>query len=171
MRSHDSPTVFVGRHAQLRTLAESGRRTRREGVRTVLVHGEAGVGKTRLLEEHLRGLPGDRVAVGGCLEAGADGVPFAPFTTLLRELLRSGGPTTDPAVDLGRLLPELGGAGGRTDEGRARLFESVLTFLEERARPEGLTLVLEDLHWADASTRDLLVFLLRNLGPAPSTCW
>ena len=167
MRSHDSPTVFVGRHAQLSTLTRSGCRTRREGARTVLVRGEAGVGKTRLLEEHLRGLPEDRVAVGGCLEAGSDGIPFAPFTTLLRELLRSGGPTTDPAVDLGRLLPELGEAGDRTDEGRARLFESVLTFLEERARPDGLTLVLEDLHWADASTRDLLVFLLRNLGPAP----
>ncbi|SIO85634.1 helix-turn-helix transcriptional regulator [Nocardiopsis sp. JB363] len=165
MRLRDPSTVFVGRRAQLSTLTADGRRTRREGARTVLVCGEAGVGKTRLLEEHLRGLPEARVAVGGCLEVGSDGLPFAPFTALLRELLRSGGPTTDQAVDLGRLLPELGGAGGGTDESRARLFESVLTFLEERARPDGLTLVLEDLHWADASTRDLLLFLLRNLGP------
>ena len=167
MRFHDPSTVFVGRRAQLSALTEDGRRTRREGARTVLVRGEAGVGKTRLLEEHLRGLPEARVAVGGCLEVGSDGLPFAPFTALLRELLRSGGPTTDPAVDLGRLLPELGGTVGGTDESRARLFESVLTFLEERARPEGLTLVLEDLHWADASTRDLLLFLLHNLGPTP----
>ncbi|MBR8742060.1 helix-turn-helix transcriptional regulator [Nocardiopsis sp. MG754419] len=167
MRIHDPSAVFVGRHPHLSTLAADGRRARRDGARAVLVCGEAGVGKTRLIEEHLRRVPGVRSAVGGCLEVGADGLPFAPFTALLRALLRAGGPSTAPTADLGRLLPELGGAGGGTDEGRARLFEAVLTFLEERARPEGLTLVLEDLHWADASTRDLLVFLLRNLGSAP----
>ncbi|MGW5878260.1 helix-turn-helix transcriptional regulator [Nocardiopsis terrae] len=167
MQVHEPSAVFVGRHTQLSLLAADADRTRVEGARAVLVCGGAGVGKSRLLAEHLRRVPEAAVALGGCLELGAEGVPFAPFTALLRELVRSGGPAADPTGDLGRLLPELGGASGAADEGRARLFESVLTYLEGRAAPDGLTLVVEDLHWADASTRDLLVFLLRNLGPVP----
>lgn len=167
MQVHESSPVFVGRHHHLSLLAADARRTVPEGARTVLVRGGAGVGKSRLITEHLRRLPDTPAAVGGCLELGAEGVPFAPFTALLRELVRSGGPAADPTGDLGRLLPELGGVPGAVGESRARLFEAVLTFLEERAAPAGLTLVVEDLHWADTSTRDLLVFLLRNLGAAP----
>ncbi|XKK40535.1 AAA family ATPase [Nocardiopsis sp. ARC36] len=131
--------------------------------------GEAGVGKSRLIEEYLARADAGRTAVGGCLELGADGVPFAPFTTLLRHLAREEGapPSAAHSRELARLLPELGRAPEGADDGRARLFESVLTFLEERSRPGGLLVVVEDLHWADASTRDLLVFLLRNLGDVP----
>ncbi|MFE1169606.1 AAA family ATPase [Nocardiopsis sp. NPDC058789] len=167
MLVHEPSPAFVGRHHHLSLLAADARRTVPEGARTVLVLGGAGVGKSRLLTEHLRRVPGTPSAVGGCLELGAEGVPFAPFTALLRELVRSGGPAADPTGDLGRLLPDLKGVSGAVVESRARLFEAVLTFLEERAAPAGLTLVIEDLHWADASTRDLLVFLPRNLGSAP----
>ncbi|MFE9246516.1 AAA family ATPase [Nocardiopsis sp. NPDC006938] len=167
MQVHEPSPVFVGRDHHLSLLAREARRSVSEGARTVLVCGGAGVGKSRLLTEHLRRVPDAPAAVGGCLELGAEGLPFAPFTALLRDLVRSGGPAADPTGDLVRLLPELGGAAGVAGEGRARLFEAVLTFLEGRAAPAGLTLVIEDLHWADASTRDLLVFLLRNLGSAP----
>ncbi len=167
MLVHEPPAVFVGRHGHLSLLTADARRARQEGARAVLVCGGAGVGKSRLVTEYLRRIPHTPTATGGCLELGAEGVPFAPFTALLRELVRSGGPAVDPTGDLGRLVPELGGAPGAADQGRARLFESVLTYLEGQARPDGLTLVVEDLHWADASTRDLLVFLLHNLGSAP----
>ncbi|WP_460778588.1 ATP-binding protein, partial [Nocardiopsis nanhaiensis] len=167
MLVHEPSAVFVGRRGHLAHLTADRRRTEEEGSRAVLVCGGAGVGKTRLVDEYLRRAPDTLSSVGGCLELGSDGVPFAPFTAILRNLVRSGGPAADPTGDLGRLLPELGGAAGAADESRARLFESVLTYLEGRARPDGLTLVIEDLHWSDASTRDLLVFLLRNLGPAP----
>ncbi|WP_049577966.1 helix-turn-helix transcriptional regulator [Nocardiopsis sp. SBT366] len=167
MQVHEPSPVFVGRHHHLSLLAADARRTLPEGARTVLVCGGAGIGKSRLFSEHLRRVSGTPSAVGGCLELGAEGVPFAPFTALLRQLVRSGGSAAEPSGDTGRLIPELGGAAGPADQGRARLFEAVLTFLEERATPHGLTLVIEDLHWADTSTRDLLVFLLRNLGRTP----
>ncbi|MET9709859.1 helix-turn-helix transcriptional regulator [Nocardiopsis alba] len=163
MRFPSPSSPFIGRDEHLRILAADGRAARETGSRTTFVHGEAGVGKTRLLEEHLRRAPSSRTALGGCAEAGSDGLPFAPFSTALRALVREGG----SGADLGRLLPEPGEGTSGTDEGRARLFEAVLTFLEERSRPDGLTLVLEDLHRADASTLDLLSFLVRDLGPAP----
>ena len=169
MQSHDPAPVFVGREHQLARLSEDGRRAGADGTRAVLVCGDAGVGKTRLIDEYLARAAMARAAVGGCLELGAEGVPFAPFTTLLRHLVREEGapPSAAHRRELARLLPELGRAPGGADDGRARLFESVLTFLEERARPGGLLVVVEDLQWADASTRDLLVFLLRNLGAVP----
>ncbi|MEV2276498.1 AAA family ATPase [Nocardiopsis sp. NPDC049922] len=169
MLDHDHASPFVGRDDHLARLTDDARLVREDGARAVLVRGDAGVGKTRLIDEYLSRTPLARAAVGGCLELGTDGVPFAPFTTLLRELARDEGgrPSTAHARELARLVPELGERPDPADESRARLFEAVLTFLEERARPGGLVVVVEDLHWSDASTRDLLVFLLRNLGPVP----
>ncbi|MFD6097779.1 AAA family ATPase [Nocardiopsis flavescens] len=150
--------VFVGRDRQLAALAGDGRRVLAEGARAVLVCGDAGMGKTRLIDEYRARTPLARTAVGGCLELGGEGIPFAPFTALLRDLSREGAAGPVPGTDR---------APGGDGTGRARLFESVLTLLEERAGRGGLLAVVEDLHWADASTRDLLVFLLRNLGGAP----
>src|SRR6202042_747409 len=84
----------------------------------VVVGGEAGIGKSRLVREFAdrsRGA-GARVLIGGCLELGADGLPFAPFTAMLRDLVREIGadelvgllPGSDRATrELARLLPEL----------------------------------------------------------------
>jgi ATP/maltotriose-dependent transcriptional regulator MalT len=140
----------------------------------VFVGGEAGVGKTRLVNEFVGWLGRDaRVLVGGCLELASDGLPFAPFTAALRQLVREigidgvaellPGATT---AGLTRLLPEFGEPEGdsTTGEVRARMFELVLTLLERLAEPSPLVLVIEDAHWADRSTRDLLSFLIRNLG-------
>jgi DNA-binding CsgD family transcriptional regulator len=163
--------VIIGRSIELDRLDA----VFREGVAAaVLVGGEAGVGKTRLIREFAgRAEPaGARVLVGGCLELGTDGLPFAPFTAALRQLVREigvagvaelmpGGSTSG----LGRLLPEFGEAVGdpASGEARVRLFELVRTLLERLAADRPLVLVVEDAHWADRSTRDLLTFLIRNL--------
>ncbi|WP_116244446.1 AAA family ATPase [Nocardiopsis sp. FIRDI 009] len=169
MVDQEHPPALVGRDDHLARLADDAHRAREDGARAVLLRGDAGVGKTRLIDEYLRRTPLARTAVGGCLELGTDGVPFAPFTALIRHLARGEGapPSAEHARELSRLVPELGARPDPADESRARLFESVLTFLEERAEPDGLVVVVEDLHWSDASTRDLLVFLLRNLGAVP----
>ncbi|MGW0846001.1 helix-turn-helix transcriptional regulator [Streptomyces sp. NPDC002787] len=142
------------------------------GPQALLLGGEAGVGKTRLVEEFAgeaaRG--GAVVALGGCVEIGADGLPFAPFSTALRALRRElpdelAAAAAGQERELARLLPELGETprARHDEEGTARLFELTARLLERLAADRTIVLVLEDLHWADASTRHLLSYLLRTL--------
>jgi DNA-binding CsgD family transcriptional regulator len=143
----------------------------------VLVGGEAGMGKTRLIGEFTASAraAGARVLSGGCLELGADGLPFSPFTAMLRDLVREIGAAEIAALlsnsgraagELARLLPELAAenapeAGAVTaGEARAHLFEGFLSLLERLAGQRTLVLVVEDVHWADRSSRDLLAFLI-----------
>ena len=106
---------------------------------------------------------------GGCLHLGTDGLPFAPFTAMLRDLVRELGADTVTAMvpgrggrDLARLLPELGELDDGRDPGeaRARLFEELFTLLERLASTGPVILIIEDAHWADESTRSLLAFLI-----------
>ncbi|KOV95358.1 helix-turn-helix transcriptional regulator [Streptomyces sp. NRRL B-3648] len=164
--------VFVGRTDELDTLNDALARAAAAEPQALLLGGEAGVGKTRLVEEFATAATGRTavVAVGGCVEIGADGLPFAPFSTALRAL-RDALPEEFAAAaagqeeELARLLPDLGEAGaGRHDEqGMARLFELTARLLERVAAEHTVVLVLEDLHWSDASTRHLLAYLFRTL--------
>jgi ATP/maltotriose-dependent transcriptional regulator MalT len=165
--------ALVGRAEQLSALRAALALAGSGEPRTVLVGGEAGVGKSRLVSEFAREAErgGARVLTGGCLELGADGLPFAPFTSVLRELVRDLGADgvaallpSGAARELARLLPEFGEPGGSDDAGasRARLFEQMLILLEQLADRGPLVLIIEDGHWADRSTRDLLEFLIRN---------
>ena len=165
--------VLVGRSAELRELED----VLAAAPGAVLVGGDAGLGKTRLIREFAARVGGRaRVLAGGCLELGSDGLPFAPFTTVLRGLVRDigidGVAELVPRGDTGglaRLLPEFGEpeSDAASGEERARLFEVMLTLLERLAERGPVVLVVEDAHWADRSTRDLLAFLIRNLGAAP----
>ncbi|GAA5212387.1 helix-turn-helix transcriptional regulator [Streptomyces thinghirensis] len=167
--------VFVGRAGELDTLKDALVRADAAEPQALLLGGEAGVGKTRLVEEFATAARGQDavVALGGCVEIGADGLPFAPFSTALRALRRQlpGELATAAAgqeEELARLLPELGdsapGGGGRHDEeSMARLFELTARLLERVAARHTVVLVLEDLHWADASTRHLIAYLVRTL--------
>ncbi|HEY8482778.1 MAG TPA: AAA family ATPase [Spirillospora sp.] len=178
MSPRGTSAVLVGRSAELAELEDA----LATAPGAVLLGGDAGLGKTRLIREFARsvenapGGPRARVLVGGCLELGSDGLPFAPFTTVLRDLVRDIGidgvaelvPRGDTG-DLARLLPEFGEpeTDAASGEERARLFAVVLTMLERLAERGPVVLVVEDAHWADRSTRDLLAFLIRNLGTAP----
>ncbi|MFJ4906262.1 BREX system ATP-binding domain-containing protein [Streptomyces sp. NPDC093249] len=165
--------VFVGRAGELTALTEALSRATAGEPQALLVGGEAGVGKTRLIEEFLDTARerGAVVAVGGCVELGADGLPFAPFSTALRSLHRRLPAELAEAADgqqgeLARLLPELGEPGSHDtsdEDSTARLFELTVRLLERLAADRTVVLVLEDLHWADASTRHLLTYLLRTL--------
>jgi DNA-binding CsgD family transcriptional regulator/tetratricopeptide (TPR) repeat protein len=173
-----SPT-FVGRAAELGLLDDARRRAASGRSAVVVVGGEAGVGKTRLVDELIGRCQAEdvRVLVGGCIELGEEGVPFAPVVAALQGMLRG----MDPEVarswighgraDLARLLPELGGppagdgqaVGPELTSAQGRLFELLLDLVERIAAERPTVLVLEDLHWADQSTRDLLGFLVRGL--------
>ncbi|MET9484102.1 AAA family ATPase [Streptomyces sp. NPDC006638] len=164
--------VFVGRAGELTALTEALARADAGEPQALLVSGEAGVGKTRLVEELLDTACARKavVAVGGCVEIGADGLPFAPFSTALRSLLRRLPDELIAAADgqegeLARILPELGQSGREAlgEDSTARLFELTVRLLERLAADRTVVLVLEDLHWSDASTRNLLAYLFRAL--------
>ncbi|WP_329136945.1 AAA family ATPase [Streptomyces sp. NBC_01476] len=170
--------VFIGRDAELTRLASALSAAHGGRPQMVLIGGEAGVGKTRLTEEFLAAArAGGAVAVvGACVEIGADGLPFAPVSTALRALYGALGAELTAAAagqeaDLARLLPELGvpGTAGRAardphdEDGRVRLFELTARLLERLAADRTLVVVVEDLHWADRSTRELLAYLFRSL--------
>jgi ATP/maltotriose-dependent transcriptional regulator MalT len=173
-----SSPVLVGRSGQLSVLDAALALAGRGSPSAVMIGGEAGVGKSRLVAgfaERSRGV-GARALMGGCLELGAEGLPFAPFTAVLRAVVRDlgvagvaellpGGATRE----LARLLPEFGEPARPDDvgEARARLFEQLLTLLERLAEAGPVVLVIEDMHWADRSSRDLLAFLIRNQPSAP----
>ncbi|MFF9510777.1 AAA family ATPase [Streptomyces sp. NPDC014724] len=174
--------VFVGRAGEFASLVDALTRVGAEGAgradhsggepQALLVGGEAGVGKTRLVEEFLAAAVRREavVAVGGCVEIGADGLPYAPFSTALRALRRTlpdemAAACAGQEGELARLLPELGEADrDATDEhSTARLFELTARLLERISAQRAVVLVLEDLHWADASTRHLLAYLFRTV--------
>ncbi|MFG1699409.1 AAA family ATPase [Nonomuraea sp. NPDC049309] len=169
MSIHAVSPLFVGRSRELAALGDALDRARAGMPATVLVGGEAGAGKTRLINEFIGRRAGDAlVLVGGCLELGTEGLPFAPFTAVLRRLVRELGRDAVAALvpggstrGLARLLPEFGEPGKEGAEARARLFEEVLGLLERLAEERPVVLVVEDAHWADRSTRDLLTFLVR----------
>ncbi|MEV4637384.1 AAA family ATPase [Actinoplanes sp. NPDC049548] len=159
--------VLVGREADLAALRDALKRIRGAEPSAVLVGGEAGVGKTRLVEEFGRVAVADgaRVLTGQCLELGEEGLPFAPFAAALRELVRVDGVAVldGREQDFARVLPELGPAGEAVLETRrGYLFELVAALFGRVSAERPLVLVLEDLHWADRSTRDLIGFLVRS---------
>ncbi|GLY74483.1 ATP-binding protein [Actinoallomurus iriomotensis] len=166
--------VMVGRAAELAFLETALRET----PAALLLGGEAGVGKTRLIREFLdtarRRDGGPRVLIGGCLQISSEGLPFAPFSAVLRQLVREIGvdgvaallPGGSPG-GLARLLPEFGEPDTETatTEARTRLFDHVLLLFERLTEQTPAVLVIEDAHWAERSTRDLLSYLIRNLPP------
>ena len=166
---------FVGRADEL-GLLEAGLEAIHEGrATTFVIAGEAGVGKTRLIEEFLARAEavGAVGLVGGCLDLEEGRLPFGPFIEALRPRMRELEPAARQELaalggeELAPLLPELE---PREENRRAtatvaqgRLFELILSLLSGLASAEPLALVFEDVHWSDRSTRDLLAFLARNL--------
>src|SRR5262245_36241785 len=165
--------AFVGREGELSRLqsALAGR------VRLVLVIGDAGIGKTRFVGEGLRRATGDGMLTvrGGCLPL-AGKLPLLPIADALAELsqLDDGGPfeaalTAAPAYvrsELARLMPRLAQGGSVAVESverwrYERLFAAVAELLDGVARRSPLGVLVEDVHWADAATLDLLTYLVR----------
>jgi DNA-binding CsgD family transcriptional regulator/tetratricopeptide (TPR) repeat protein len=174
MATRMTSSRLIGRAAELAEL-EAALRDAADGRPSLaFVAGESGVGKSRMVSELATRAreDGSRVAVGECVELGDEELPYAPIVSVLRSLARDHDPVLDelpPAAraELAALLPELGDAaradGGETTQGQPRLFEALLTLLDLLGREQPFALVLEDIHWADRSTRAFLVFLARSL--------
>ena len=158
-----SSRVFAGRASELEELvAAMGEAA--DGVPIVmLVGGEAGIGKSRLLAElAARAADGDaRVLWGQCASLEAAAIPLLPVADALSDLGEEG----DAARDLlAAASPPAGAASAQLAAGPvARLHSLVLDRLERASATVPVLLVLEDLHWADRSSLDLLAFLARRL--------
>ena len=167
--------VLVGRQDELSQLEDALLSANRGDGSFVLLAGEAGIGKTRLATELTRRARklGCDVLWGSCSEAEL-ALPYLPFVEAVGnhlgaqdpvELRAALGPTAD---ELAQLFPQLAEGPPSAPEGdpaqaKLRLFESVVTILELWAQDRGLLLVLDDVHWADGSTRELLDYAARRL--------
>ncbi len=170
--------AIVGREAELETIRGAvGEALGGRGNMLLLV-GEPGIGKTRAAEElstHARVL-GARVLWGRCHE-GERAPAYWPWTEALREFVRGADPVGlrwqlgARGPELARLVPEIAELLGHEPEpaesadehGRFRLFDAVAAFLADASRSRPLVVVLEDLHWADASSLELLRFVSGQL--------
>ena len=159
---------LIGREASLGELRAAVQHAAGGSPSVVLLTGETGAGKTRLVRELIES---EDVAVlyGACLPIAGEPLPFAPLTQGLRRLGNTGvvRQQVERSPDLARLMPTWGPAPtgeAVTASSRLALFQSVLELLERLGSARPVLHVVEDLHWADRSTLDLLRFLATNLG-------
>ena len=174
-------TPFIGRVAELSVVLDAiGTAGSTARGALVLVHGEPGIGKTRLIIEATEAAVehSTAVAVGGC-EPAATGVPFHVFREVLINLASQDGVGTvfkqvlEKEPEVLRIAPELAHGDTHVDASRRinplaepfRLFEGVASLLREVADASsgGLLVCIEDLHWADESSLAVLRHLARRL--------
>ncbi|WP_217923314.1 ATP-binding protein [Miltoncostaea oceani] len=165
-------TPLVGRREELAALRSAWAHARAGTAGVVVVAGEAGSGKTRLLTEmaQVARRDGATVLAGRCTEDGV--VAFAAFAEALRPYAAAAGDTLPGWVtgELARLLPELAAGpapDGAPEGARHRLFEAVAATVGAAAAARPVLLVVEDLHWADAATLQMLAHVVRSVGWAP----
>jgi DNA-binding CsgD family transcriptional regulator/tetratricopeptide (TPR) repeat protein len=153
--------AFVGRVAELDRLDSTLAALPERGAATVLVGGDAGMGKSRLLEEFGRRArdSGALVAVGTCTPAEGGGLPYGPIVGVLRDVARQLGPAAVAGVL--DFAPEHGLV-------KTKLFETLLQTVGALAQRSPVVLVFEDLQWADSASIEVIDFLTRNLGDHPA---
>jgi class 3 adenylate cyclase len=167
--------VLVGRGEELSVLEDALLAANRGQGSVVALAGDAGLGKTRLATEleHRARAVGAEVLSGGCSEADLS-LPYLPLLEAIGNYLA--GADIDAvrarlgqaARELAQLFPQLGRGDAASQDvesaqAKLRLFEAMIALLRVPADDHGLLLVIEDLHWADASTREMLDYMTRRL--------
>jgi DNA-binding CsgD family transcriptional regulator len=169
--------VLVGRDEEARRLNAALAAAQEARGGTLLLAGEAGIGKSRLVREAARAARARGfVILAGRAVAGGVPTPFRPFAEALASAGRAGGLPGSGELDpfrpaLGRLVPEwrhLYRAAG--DESLVFLGEAVLRLLRALSPEAGCLLVLEDLHWADRETLALLEYVADNISAERALC-
>ena len=171
---------LFGRAAELRTLMAAWTAARAGHGRVVLITGEAGIGKTRLVAELARRADnaGAQTAVGAGVDVGGE-APLAVWQELVAQLARTVPPPTEQAswaAELGRLAPDVAARLGRDEPPpavsspeleRLRVFDAVLRLVEWAAASRPVLLVAEDVHRADPASMQLCAHIGRRLAARP----
>ena len=164
--------AFVGRRDELAQLASAAAEVAGSGRgQLVVIAGDAGIGKSRLVQEFCgqANRDGWTTATGGCVDVAAGALTYAALIEIFRHLDRQLGREVMAKLagagidDLAALLP---GAPGAQPGAGGPLLERMLDFLVRLGEVAPAAVVVEDLHWADSSTRDLISFLARNIHAA-----
>lgn len=171
MRSPASSPSMIGRDSDLEALRDELAAVADGHPRVAVVGGEAGIGKSRLVAEFTaEASASSLVLTGRCVDLGQEGAPYAPVTQMLRRLIDAAGmdallDAAGPGVAaLSVLLPELADSeAAPARSGADRLYELVTVLFENIAAARPVVLVVEDIHWADAATLELLRFLIRMM--------
>ena len=178
--SRISSPIFVGRTAEIASLERAWSDVCAGSGRLRLIHGEAGIGKTRLIAElKVRfGESGGTVHRGRCLDLGEGMLPFGPVVEVMRSIVvdrvvQAGADIPSAASEaLDALIPrpdarnlERPTAGPITGQGR--LFACVAEAMTEAAAEAPRAVVIEDAHWLDPASRDMIRFLAHALRDAP----
>ncbi|WP_277605244.1 helix-turn-helix transcriptional regulator [Glycomyces sp. L485] len=162
-----SDLPLFARDNELATLRGALDKAREGRPATILISGDAGVGKSRLLHEFNTGAGDDVLTVTGhCLDTADSALPYLPFAEAVGALSRR---RPDLVADHQGLRPLIPGQSQGTEGelGRLGLFEALHGALTDLASHQPVVLTLEDLHWADRSSRDLLAFLTSRLSDQP----
>ena len=177
MQTRLTSSHFVGRIGELAELELAVRQATGGRPALVLLGGDSGVGKTRLVGELERRLAAGNGAAaqvlrGEAVEQGDGELPYAPLLSALRPIVRERHAALDALPSASRrqlaaLVPALDDGGPRGDPddaaGQLRLFEALLELLHLLSESTPVALILEDMHWADRSTRTFVAFLARSL--------
>jgi predicted ATPase/DNA-binding CsgD family transcriptional regulator len=178
-------SVLIGRRQELATLEEALTAARHRDGRCILISGEAGIGKSRLLAEIQEQAvnQGFSVLVGRCFVQDNTS-PYAPLINLLRPLiktlvvrdelvvlLQSLGPLASELVKLVPDLPQKINTSQilnlEAGNEKHRLFESLTNLFLDQAGIRPLVIIFEDLHWSDEATVEFLLYLLRRISDHP----
>jgi ATP/maltotriose-dependent transcriptional regulator MalT len=176
MQTRLTSSHFVGRIGELAELELALREASDHHPALVMLGGESGVGKTRLITEFEQRASGDGAALvlrGETVEQADVELPYAPLLSALRPLVRERHPafgrlTPGSRNQLATLLPGLSDGSESPIEfqdpaGQLRLFEALLELFDVLGEATAVALVLEDMHWADRSTRTFVAYLARSM--------
>jgi eukaryotic-like serine/threonine-protein kinase len=174
--------AFVGREAELKQLRAAFDAAASGQGSLAAVVGEPGIGKTALCEQLATyvAIRGGKTLVGHCYEEGSLSLPYLPFVEALRSYVLDRDPEGlqrdlgSGAAEVARIVSEVRdrvpvevkSASADPDEDRWRLYQALSAFLRNASSVQPLLVILEDLHWADRGTLDLLVFLARQFAGA-----
>ena len=158
-----APVAFIGRAAELHQLTSGVRCSLAGSCSLVLVEGESGIGKSRLLDRFVSSLEGVRVGRATCSELERH-LPYVPLATAVRDALRDVEPDLESLPALRQILPELRLAAGSSDFPEVDSLESLVGLVQAHAP---IVLVLDDLQWADPATFSALAYLQRRCVALP----